>query len=246
MGSLKGSTSAETGTARRLLAPQSGEPDVVTAKRRKERPDLVPCATGFGALLPESRRRLVGSERHEIQVPARRDLVAVSVGLLEVMHRVQEQDRDVRPHGAQHMQQNDAVRLKARRDAGCGRGRKLLGDERRAGRSRQDLLEHAAHGMNRVVFGRRRARGEDETRRRISARQSVASRPFADSSLDQTGTGSCVRRGIDQQETPGRTVSLVGIENERSGSGDRDQSDLVQPSAVSTSAVTMRAACLSR
>ena len=87
---------AEVRPARRLIAAQRREPDVVVRKRAEERLHLVARAARLGVLLPQARARLGRPQVHEVQSPPRRQLVAIRVGLVEVMDGIQEQHRDVR------------------------------------------------------------------------------------------------------------------------------------------------------
>ena len=86
-------------------------------ERRKERPDLVAGAAGVRARLPETRLRFGGAKVHEVQVPACGELVAIGVGLGEVMHGVEEQDRNVGSNLPQHVQDDHVFGLEAARDA---------------------------------------------------------------------------------------------------------------------------------
>ena len=56
-------------------------------------------------------------------------LVLVLQGLREVMDRVEEQDWDIGPHHLQQVGEDDALRLKARRDARRLRSRQRVGDQ---------------------------------------------------------------------------------------------------------------------
>src|SRR5262249_3315208 len=71
----------------RLLTPQTREPRVVPFERGEQRFNLVARATGLGAGLPKSRRRLLGAQVDQVEIPGDRHPITVRVGLRKVMHR---------------------------------------------------------------------------------------------------------------------------------------------------------------
>src|SRR4029453_9571848 len=102
---------------RGLLTAQAREPHIVRVERRKERPDLVAGAAVVRARLPETRFRFGSAKIHEVQVPACGELVAIGIGLGEVMYGVEEKDRNGGATLPKHVQDDHVFGLEAARDA---------------------------------------------------------------------------------------------------------------------------------
>src|SRR5215203_83234 len=76
--------------AGRLLAAQAREPGVVAVERREQWADLVPRAAVGGARLPQPDIRLGRLHVDQVELPPRRDLVAVGERFREVMKGLEE------------------------------------------------------------------------------------------------------------------------------------------------------------
>src|SRR6266403_333040 len=112
-----------------LLAAQSGEPNVEGFQCAEKRVDFAQlAATGGIGLVENAEGRLVFRDHlsrknvDELQRPLLRHLVAVFVGLREVISRLQEQHRYIRNPLAQEMKDDHIFGLKAagQTDAGIG------------------------------------------------------------------------------------------------------------------------------
>ncbi len=111
----------------RLIAPQSGEPNVERLKGAEKRLDLAQLAAARGIGPVENaecrlllRYRLRGEDVDEMQRPFLRHPVTIFVGLREVITGVQKQHGHIRNPRAQQMQDNHIFGLKATRDARTG------------------------------------------------------------------------------------------------------------------------------
>ena len=175
----------------------------------------MPLAAGLGALgLPQARRSASFACRLIRFSPQRaRQLIAIGQRLREVMERVEEQHRDVRPNLTQHVREHDALGLKARRDARrlCCRQR-LFDDAPRVDwelgvgslavelSSRQHLLQRLADGLGRLLIRcRPRARCGPGVRRTSAARRAPRRAARTGSVIMPAPHGE-LRGRIDQDE----------------------------------------------
>src|SRR6185295_4843905 len=94
-----------------------------------ERSDFVDVAAGLRAFLPQPDLRLGRLQDHQIQSVLLRQLVTVGQRLRKVVERLEEQHRDVRPDLPDHVREDDALVLEARRNRGLLRVFQLFGDE---------------------------------------------------------------------------------------------------------------------
>ena len=166
---------------------------------------------------------------HQVEAPGRRDLVAVAERLVEVMHRVEKQHRDVGPVLAEHVDEHHAFGLEAGRDARPPPPRSSSRFDEVEGRvvahvSISSSMARTA-SIARLVVGRR-------ARRRAPAapprRASTARAAVGQGLHDHPGAGGEVGRGIDQDEAARGPVVGVGLEDDRPCGRDRHRSDLVQ------------------
>src|SRR5262249_48953407 len=67
---------------------------------------------------------------HDAQPPPLRQLVAIGVGLREVVNGVEEQHRNVRTMGAEHVEHDDVFSLEAARDARRAARLERVGNDR--------------------------------------------------------------------------------------------------------------------
>ena len=138
----------------RLLAAQTGEPEVELFERLKKRLDFaqVAAAAGIGAIENSERRFLIGDglfrgEILNVQIPLPRHAVPISVGFCEVIAGIEEQDWNIRQPLAQQIEDDHVLRLETAGDAdrallhGCGVFRKQTIDRRLGGKRLEFLGE---------------------------------------------------------------------------------------------------------
>ena len=128
----------EGGAAAGLLAAKAGEPGFVTGDGTKEGTDLADAAAAIGLreiegaelgfLLGDGGQ---GQEVGEVEVPVARDLVAVAIGLDEVVAGVEEEDGDVGAELHGELEEEDVFGLEGAGEAGVVRvrGGQLAGEE---------------------------------------------------------------------------------------------------------------------